>query len=393
MSSLLGTIGALLLLALPSGAERAGRAGAEAALPQDPGQEVPSCRRCRSTGLQPCSQHPRSECELEHSVLYCSVIAACKECGGTGWLPCPHCENQPAREALERKRAGIGKHRDGLAELDKEMRRPLRKAESENFVLVWEMTGMKVGKKRLDEHEMLHLTIDRMERLFADYLEVFGLRRGEFSKKTRLFVWNYVRMQREGSLIFCGQGGDRGVKLMGSHSNYSVCGNKQFFRNDEQLHRNLVHSVTHLLFAHQSPSQWIGNRKGGWADAGLAHWFEDRYWALCDNYCYQEVATNTNFKGGKFKVAMRKMIAMDDAPPLPLVLSRNTENLEPAEHAVALSFVDYLIHLDARKFNRVGRMLRRKVETREALKDVYELGVLELERDWKAWVLETYPTR
>jgi hypothetical protein len=250
-----------------------------------------------------------------------------------------------------------------------------------------------VGKKINDEHQMLHLTLERLERLYADYCELFGATDEDFQRKSRVFVWYLPDDHKRGSGAFCDMYAPAGTKLMGLEPNYSVCGNTTFFKDDEQLHRNLVHCVTHLLFSHETPSNWIGNLKGGWLEEGLAHWFEQRYFDLCDNYCYQEQNTRFDFKGGRFKPALRKLVAADEMPPLAGVMQRNTDQLEPAEHAVALAVVDYLISLDAKKLDAVGRKLRARAETRDVLREVYGLSILELEAALKAWVLETYPTR
>ena len=199
--------------------------------------------------------------------------------------------------------------------------------------------------------------------------------------------------QLEAALRFANQGSERGIKLMGAHAIYSVCGNRQFYRSDELLHRNVVHSVTHLLLAHQEPSMWIGNQKGGWAEEGLAHWFEDRYFGICDNYCYEEQNTLVGFKGGNYRPAVRKMVAAEDVPPVASVLDLNTDQLSLPQHAVAFSLVDYLLDRDAAAFNAVAKDLRRKVPARDALLSAYGLSPLELESQWKAWVLATYPSR
>ena len=138
---------------------------------------------------------------------------------------------------------------------------------------------------------------------------------------------------------------------------------------------------------------WIGDKKYGWADAGLAHWFEDRYFDKCTNYCYQEQNTRVDFKSGKYKPAVRKMVAAGKAPPVAAVFSRTIEDLTPEEHAISFSYVDYLLTLDGKKYNKMMKMLRRKVPTRDALKECYGFNPLQLEVKWREWVLETYPTR
>jgi hypothetical protein len=159
------------------------------------------------------------------------------------------------------------------------------------------------------------------------------------------------------------------------------------------LHRNLVHCVTHLLMSHQRPANWIGNLKAGWADEGLAHWFENKYFGVCDTYCYQEQNTNTDFKSGKYLVAVRKMVATDKVPSVAVMFERNSDSLLSEEHAVAFSYVDFLLQRDPVKFGSMCADLRQKMPSREALQKHFGLTPLVFEAEWKAWVLKTYPTQ
>jgi hypothetical protein len=351
------------------------------------------CTRCKSQGWVECREHGKLELGHEREVLYCSVADGCATCGGIGWLACASCKPDSVVAEAEARRAQAAEARTRLAELDTAMGRALRKAESAHFVLVWEMTGMKVAKKPLDEHAMLHLTVQRLEALYADYTKLLGVPDDAFAKKSRVFVWYLPDEHKLASQAFCDMYAPAGTKLMGLNPNYSVCGSNRFFKDDEQLHRNLVHCTTHLLFSHQYPPQWIGNLKGGWAEEGLAHLFEQRGFGLCDNYCYQEQNTRFDFKAGAFKPALRKLVEEDAMPPLAGVMQRNTDQLEPAEHAVALATVEFLIERDAAAFNQLGVKLRSRAEGREALEELYGLSILELEIALEAWVLVNYPAR
>lgn len=354
----------------------------------------PVCKRCDSTGMSPCGEHPKAECELHDGSMYCSEFAGCTVCSGTGWIDCERCENEAAGAELERRVQERERKAKGLKWIEDEMGRSLRMAETPNVILVWELDSLKVEKKRKNAHELLHLYAGRLDTLYEDYCEALGATRRHFTKKPTVFVWWLPKDQLDASLRFCGNSNRSGVKLLGATPTYSVCGNKQFMRGDEELHRNLVHNVTHLLLSHHSPAQWIGNIKGGWADAGLAHWFEEKYWGICTNYCYQEGGGgNTDFKGGKYRVAVRKLVAAEKVPEASLVFQRNTDTLTPAEHAVAFSYVDYLLSIDGKKFYKVVQMLKQRKPVREALKAVFDMNPLQFEERWKAWVLETYPTR
>jgi hypothetical protein len=351
------------------------------------------CTRCRNEGWVPCKEHGKTDLDHERAAIYCSVVDGCAACGGTGWLACKACGDESRVAEQAARREAVVQARGRLQELDTTMQRPLRKAESAHFVLVWEMTAMKVGKKVHDEHAMLHLTLERLEALYADYTSLLGVKDEAFAKKSRIFVWHLPDEHQAASQAFCDLYAPSGSKLMGLDPNYSVCGNNRFFSGDEQLHRNIVHCTAHLLFSHQSPPQWIGNIGGGWAEEGLAHLFEDRGFGLCDNYCYQEQNSRFDFKAGKFKPALRKLVAEDQMPPLAGVLKRNSDQLEPVEHAVALAVVEYLVQRDAAAFNKLGMGLRAREQTRDLLDKLFGLSILELETQLKAWILATYPEK
>lgn len=378
-----------------------GLGGRPGALIQDVEPTAPTCRKCKSTGVLVCSEHPKDECALEDQVRYCSLVADCESCAGAGFVDCPKCDNEVAQERIEKRRETSARSAKVLEWVDKTWNEgrssahdPLRKIESEHFILVWQMEGLKVDRKRLNTHQTMHLYAERMERLYTDYCAAFGdVRSFEFSQKFTILVWNRTDFQMESSLRFCSSSAKRGVKLLGSNPRYSVCGNKQLFNSDEELHRNLVHNVAHLLLSHQSPSSWIGDKKYGWADEGLGHWFEDRYFGICTNYCYQEQNSRFDFKSGKYRLAVRKMVAADDFPSVGEVFSKTTNDLTLPEHAISFSYVDYLLGVDGKKYSQMMKLLKQKLPTRDALQKCFEMNPLQFEVKWKAWVLETYPTR
>jgi len=361
-------------------------------------QDKPSggiCTKCKNVGRLWCSEHDKNVEEREYidedELQYCSVVADCTVCAGTGWLLCPQCKPPEVAEALEKKKALVEKRRITLKALDDKMKRPLRKAESEHFQLVWEMDKHKVDKKFISPHQGLHLFSHRLEQMYTDYRATLGCKDKDFAQKQRVMVWYLPSDQEQGSNAFTGQSGRFGVKLMGHDGTYSVCGNKQNFQNDQRLHRNIVHAVSHLLLAAQQPEAWIGNQKYGWLDEGLGHWWEDRYWNLCDTYCFQEQNTNVDFKGGRYKLAVRKMVAANEAPPVAEVFQKTSDSLSLPEGAVAMSYVDFLIFKEPTKLLELAKKMKAKVVGRDALQQVYGMNLLEFEAQWKAWVLGTYP--
>ncbi|MBC8451160.1 MAG: hypothetical protein H8D72_00460 [Planctomycetes bacterium] len=355
----------------------------------------PKCLECKTTGKLECpdKQHRGLDLSLEVHVRYCSELAGCETCAGIGWIDCDDCERPDVEAELADWHAEYPALKEAADKQDEEMGFPLHTVIGEHMLLVFEIESMKVGRKRLKQHELMHLYIDRLEALYDDYVTSLHVKSGSFRQRSRVFVWWTDKDQKDGSLRFCQQSAGQGVKLLGINPSYSLCGNKRYHKDDESLHRNIVHNVTHLLLSHQSPSDWIGNKKGGWADAGLAHWFEDRYFGLCDNYCYQEQNTNQDFKGGKWKPAVRKMVQLGEAPPVGTVFSRNTDGLLLAEHAVSFSYIDFLMQKDPAMLNLLLRRMRAKTPTRDALAEAFGYTPIQFEEAWMEWVKSTYPLR
>ena len=126
-----------------------------------PAQDGPVCRHCKSTGTEECGEHGRLDLSREAEVGFCSFVADCETCAGVGLVSCPHCENEVADQELAKRARGIERHRAELAVFDEGMGRALRKGATQHVNLVWEIDSLKVGKKRLDDHELLHLYLGR----------------------------------------------------------------------------------------------------------------------------------------------------------------------------------------------------------------------------------------
>ena len=355
----------------------------------------PKCLECKTVGYLECPDklHKKHDLDREHEVAFCSTMQGCETCAGLGRITCPDCERPDVDAELAAEAAALPALVELWSGYGEEMEFELTMVVTEHFELVFELESLKIDKRRKDRHEALHIYAMRLEELYADYLATMTATDKDFRQRLRVFVWQLDSDQKRGSSVFCGSSAPSGVKLLGLNPSYSVCASKRYFKDDEALHRNLVHNVTHLLLSAQQPIGWIGNKKKGWLDAGLAHYFEYRYFELCDNYCYQEQNTNQDFKGGKWKPAVRKLVAADDLPGVGTVFSRNTDNLTLEEHAVAFSYVDYLLFKDAEKFNALQIALHKDVDTRDALMEVFGLTPIGFEVEWKAWVEETYPRR
>lgn len=347
------------------------------------------CKKCQDTGLLACRACKRERCELADEVLYCSFAASCEVCGGTTTEPCTRCGRAPPAErslTLDRNRAWLA--RMG-AEIDDVMGRELLHAESEHFLITWDVRRLDVegGEK---PHGAMHVYLRRMEELWDDFASDLEAGPGDFFEKTKLFVWDDEASQELGSLRFTRQPSNTASKLMGAAPVVSIYYDKSHLHTEPELHQALVHHVAHCLLSNVFDGIWPGNIGGGWIDAGLAHAYEIELFDGVRHYCYVETDTIRRFKFGQWESAVRKAVDADQSLPFLGVTGKNTGELEPEEHMYSWSFVDFLLREHPGAFPRVARALKAKRPVTDALREALATTPFEFERSWKEFVKARY---
>lgn len=363
---------------------------------QDP---VVTCRVCNSNGKVPCSKHGRlwAQEQLAAGTVLCSAIADCKQCSGALAVDCKSCRNQPvetdilqrqklAREWLAKRREKV----DTLLDGD-----PLWHLDTPHFDLVFGIRPTTVGKEKLDTHPLMHLYGQRLEALRTLFLKTFELR--EEDQKTRIQVYMF-RNGKDQSLIGprvtgIGTSQATGTKLMGVDAVYSMWQDLRAFPDDEALHRGIVHNVTHLLLCNATPSQVLYNKKAGWIDEGVAHWFEDKLTGKCTNFCFEEILMmpGASFKGGRWRAPVRKMVDEGKLRTFAELSTLNTDQLDFPDHAISFALVDFLLTVHGgAKFRDLVRLVKQDKPQREALQTVYGLNPLTIDAPFQQWVKDNY---
>ncbi len=361
-----------------------------------PGLGRPHCRFCKDRGWKWCPRHNKAFRELEEGVPFCSVRDECKLCGGTLRVDCKECRNPLAEAWLAKERARQAKWLAERRKIDALAKHRLMHAQSPHFQLMFDIPRMKVGRRTLDQHHLLHLYLDRLEAFYERFKKVMACSDSDFHPPFRIFIWNRASDQARVSPRITGLGGRGGTgsKLLGSRPAFTVARGRGT-RNDKDLHRCLVHNVAHLMLSNITPCVWIGKRKAGWLDAGVAHYFEFLLDGRCTNFCYTEQNTMVGFRGGKWRAYIRSKVALGASlPSFPSFYNKLIDELTPLEHALSFSYVEFLITAyGGAKLKRLVRGIMEKRPQREVFREVYKFGILELEKKWREHVLKTYPTR
>ena len=368
---------------------------------QDPTDPVVICRMCKNQGRKDCSKHGKALLlEHEADVKSCSVVAVCKTCEGALAVDCTQCKNEPVEAELLRRRALV-------AEWLQQKRARVAAAkgvasflylETTHYDLTFSLRAATVDKKKIDPHALMHLYGQRLETLRSLYATTLGLTDVDLPDRMRIYMFDdladhgVIGPQETGM----GNALSSGIKLMGPEFVYSMHQERRTMADDEKVHRNIVHSVTHLLLSQMRPMKFLGNIQHGWLDEGVAHWFEEKLTGKCMNFCFEEVLLQpgAGFKNGHWRVPVRRTVDAGEAMSFASLSTLNTDQLTFEQHAFAFAFVDFLItgHGGA-KFRDFLRLVKAGTATRDALKTTYGWSPLSIDEVFRAWVQANYPLK
>jgi hypothetical protein len=366
-----------------------------------PAQEpaVVTCRVCNGHGSSACGKHGKLlERELPaHGTQACSVVVECKSCLGALAIDCKTCRNEAVEGELQRRQKLA---QDWLQKRRKEIDQVagdhvLWHLATAHCDLAFSIRPTTIGKEKVDTHPLMHLYGERIEALRALFLQVLEVPDGDLPGRLQIYMF---RDQKDHGIIGprvtgIGTSQSTGVKLMGVDCVYSMWQDLRSMPDDDGLHRNIVHNATHLLLSNMTPAQFLGNRKQGWIDEGVAHWFEDRVTGKCTNFCFEEVlmTPGTGWKNGHWRAPVRKLVDEGKARPFAELSGLNTDQLEFEDHALAFAWVDFLITAHTGpKFRDLIRLVKQDKPTREALQAVYGWNPLTIDAPFQQWVKATY---
>jgi hypothetical protein len=358
----------------------------------------PTCRACETTGRVVCGKHGKLlSQEQGANVLHCSVATECKVCSGALATDCTKCA-APAVESqlLERVRLArewLGKRRETIDAVTK--REPYLHLSTPHYELAFLLKPATIGKEKVDTHARMHVYGERLEALRATFVEALELPDADLPDRMTVVLSEELKDHAliGPRLTGLGTANSVGLKWMGPEYVYSMWNDKRGLPDDEAVHRNVVHHVTHLLLSQMKPAVFLGNRKHGWIDEGVAHWFEDKVVGKCTNYCFEEVLMQSpaSFKGGRWRQAVRQFVDEGKQVLFAALSDRNTDQLTVVEHTVAFAYVDFLlVDRGGARFRDFLRLIKNDKPTRDALQEVYGLSPLSIDSVFVPWVKEHY---
>lgn len=315
---------------------------------------------------------------------------------GAAFLPCARCRRPDLKEAAERELAAIVAERDAwLAErraVDESIGVTLRWVRTEHFLVGFEPERYRTRDKRsLDAHGAAHLYARRLEGMYADLQRLLGYDDSRVRNKLhQVLVFERLKTMIKASELLLKMWSDTSAKLVGDPSILVTWLDRGTLPGDLEMDRHVTHHAAHMLYSVFHLKEWLYSQ--GFLDEGLAHFFEMRYFGAADNSCNQE-EREEDFGAEEWPRDVLTAVRAGRNPSLAELCSKRTDQLQGSDHAFAWSLADYLVSVEPAKLADLMVRLKEKTELREALRSAYGKTFFELENDWKAHVLATYPER
>lgn len=357
------------------------------------------CLHCDGRGLVACTNHKDKDLEQEEGAIACSVLAACEECGGLLELPCPVCRDPKATKIWRKRHDALQGWIEGLRRQEEEWGvAPMVHGRSAHFELSWGLASLKVGNRRLNAHEGMHLTLRRLEAVWAYFDEIFHVRPADFTARHQVLVFPEEAKEAfynaSRALIGRSGGNNNGFKLLGKPSIFTVLQDRKNTATDKDLHRFLVHNVCHLLLANYANSAfWFGEHKLGWFDEGLASHFEVHFFGFSDNRCHQEVDASQDWNSERWKKRARKLVITREAPSFLEISQRNIDEIGTEDRALAWLYIEFLLQRDPKGFAELVRTLKSKVPLRDALPRTMGLTTIGFDDAFRDYARTNFPMR
>ncbi|MFT7487490.1 MAG: hypothetical protein ACI9F9_003351, partial [Candidatus Paceibacteria bacterium] len=206
-------------------------------LPSLPREDDDGCRRCDHRGVVACTEHTKEILEHEAEVLFCSVIAGCELCSGALLIPCKHCDGGPDNHLIPERQAEVLEWMKEQPMADF-LGRPVPTVELERYELVIDTGPLKLGKKTIDGHVIMHRVasdVKEVARLIGEHFLIKGSEaraladeRGEknvsrdYGNKMRMWIWNDPKDHQRVMAEFLGSSSTGDFKLLGRAPVFSV---------------------------------------------------------------------------------------------------------------------------------------------------------------------------
>jgi hypothetical protein len=245
------------------------------------------------------------------------------------------------------------------------------------------------------------ILLKRCEEAFKAYKEVFRNEGRFVSAATKavedpckiaegkydVFLWGEVPTHLVCGRKFFGVSLEMGTYKHGIRMTV-VVGNEPSTRDDNSLHRYLLHMVNHLFI--EAYEICIGFDMPAWVPEGFAHYMEFKRFGDFKISCMFERNTGVSIPG-RLREFTLKLVGGGKLLPAASIIQMNYNTMDSASHVEMWSFFHYLVEgTDRTNFIKFIQALKRTKNQIDAFKEAYGWSLIGLDEPWMEWVKKNY---
>lgn len=358
------------------------------------------CPKCTTTGRISNEIKRPKDAEREAAVLRCSWhISRDKKGRGLPFLPCKGClapsKAKQVQQEFDLLAAEVDQWMAGRLAIDKNLRPrdKLVHIETEHFIITYGLSKIVLpGKVVLNLHEGAHLYADRLEKFYTWFQQLLGYDDSQVKvKKHHVFLMADMRTLMKAATDYAKTVTDRSTRAVGDPSVFCTWRDKGVYPRDEDFHRHVLHNMSHQLLGVYYMTVWLVER-AGWLEEGLGHVTEHRLFGVVGNSCNVEM-TEEDMPDDDWEPLVKKMVLTGKAPSFAELRNKRADLLSGKEHFIAWSYTDFLLKRQPEAIGELIQRLKRDVDIRDVLRDLYDLTVVGIDEEWAAFVTETYRSK
>jgi len=356
------------------------------------------CPFCKNTGQLPNPIFERwKHLEGDGYTELCSWIIEEDEVGmGLPWIVCEKCRNEDSKAKAKVRFDKLAAERLAWLEerrlVDKKLRvkKPLLHLKTKHFIWTWSIPKFTHKKKKYKMHEGLHFYAKRMEDFYSDFQRIHKITdEDNLNNIHHIYCFERQGVARKACVFYGGQASPIGkVTLQGSPSHFITWLDKSNMPTDDDFHRDLMHNVSHNLYAVYRNCWWL--HEHGWVYEGSAHWWEMHYYKIATSHCFREIDSTAMWVKDKWERKVKKAVMAKKQPSLSDLLKLPGTSIPAKDHIFVWSYVDYLMFMDPKKTIDFYFILKEKKPARDAFREIWGMSVLGFEEKWKEYVIKEY---
>ena len=323
-------------------------------------------------------------------------------CYGTGYKPCPVCGGKKWKEELKKRKERCDKLIAERAILIKKIfpdgklpRRRIYHAKSAHWTLTYNCKARSGNRFKFDDHTVGWLMLFYLENTLKLFMKFVGA-----EKEDEIKFWEKENSPRSIYLWFSKQAQEKCSVALTGAKNDVLNAYKPFFFTmvENEFSEHTDHYLTHygfqLLVDGMEP--WEERSIPEWFINGCGNWAEYTIYSECNIAAIGEGMTpwdiSIPFLG--WPAIIRSRIKKKKIEPLRSYAKCNIRELSADRRVQSYGIIDYLYCVHGGK--KMRQFLVRMKETKnqfQALRDVYEMTMEDLDEKWTEWAYKEYKKR